>query len=121
MLLRRLILFSLFSVIGISISFAQKDLEQITTEAELKQFILATSPSEDAFVALQRLARPYIDKKDCDGAVNIFLKYRDRFPAMSERIQKIIELLKAPSQNLEVTNIEIINTDAGEYFPVITI
>jgi len=58
------------------ICFGQRDLETITSEEELKQFIYLTAPQEDAFVAVQRLAKPNIDKKDWDGAVKVFLNYR---------------------------------------------
>jgi len=103
------------------ISYSQRDLESVKSAAELKQFIIATAPSEDAFVAVQRLAKPYIDKKDWTGAANFFEKYSGMFPQMSERFSKIINLLNAPSRNLEVTNIAAVNTKGGEYFPVITV
>src|SRR5260221_11484665 len=117
-LILSIILIFLFTA---KLSFAQRDLETITKPEELKQYIIVNAPSEDAFVAVQRLAAPFIDSKDWDGAVKVFENYRMSFPAMTERFDKITEMLKSPSQNLEVTNLEIINTEAGEYFPVITI
>ena len=104
-----------------SLAYAQRDLENIKSDEELRQYVNAMAPSEDAFVAVQMLAKPFIDKKDWDGAAKVFTKYRQWFPQMFLRFDKIIELLMAPSENLEVTNLEAINTDAGEYFPVITI
>jgi outer membrane protein OmpA-like peptidoglycan-associated protein len=101
--------------------YAQRDLETITSEEELKQYIFQLAPSEDAFVALQRLAASYIDKKDWTGAVKLFQKYQEWFPESSARFQQIEELLSAPSQNLVTTNIENVNTKDNEYFPVITI
>jgi outer membrane protein OmpA-like peptidoglycan-associated protein len=101
--------------------FAQRDLENITSEEELKQYIYSVAPAENAFVAVQRLAKPYIDNKDWDGAVKVFEKYKGWFPEMYDRFEKIIELLKAPPQNLEVKNLSNINTEASEYFPVVTI
>ncbi len=101
--------------------FAQKDLENVRSAEELQQYIYAVAPQENAFVAVQRLAKPYIDSKDWKGAVNLFIKYRDMFPAMSDRIKKIIQLLNSPDQNLAVTNLSNINTKGSEYFPVITI
>ena len=102
-------------------AFGQRDLEEITSDEELKQYIYATAPDEDAFVALQRLASPYIEKKDWKGAVKVFQKYREWFPEMFARIQNIIDILNAPSQNLITTNIEAVNTKADEYFPVISV
>src|SRR3970040_2087867 len=92
-----------------TLSFAQRDLETITSEEELKQFIYLTAPQEDAFVAVQRLAKPFIDKKNWDGAVKIFLNYREWFIDDITRTDKIIELLRTPVQNLEVINIETVN------------
>src|SRR5688572_29089249 len=82
--------------------FAQRDLETIKTPEELKQYIYATAPSEDAFVAVQMLAKPYIDKKDWAGAVKIFSEYREWFIENVTRTDKIIELLNAESKNLEI-------------------
>lgn len=101
--------------------FAQRDLETIKTPEELKQFIYLTAPQEDAFVAVGRLAKPYVDKKDWQGAIKIFSDYREWFIEDVTRTDKIIELLNAPVQNLEVVNIETINTKKSEYFPVLTI
>ncbi len=101
--------------------FAQRDLETIKTPEELKQYIYLTAPNEDAFVAVQMLAKPYIDKKDWNAAIKIYLDYREWFIDDVTRTDKIIELLNAPVQNLEVTNLETINTTKSEYFPVLTI
>ena len=100
---------------------SQRDLETITSEADLKQFIFATAPSEDAFVAVQRLAAPFIDKKDWAGAVKLFAKYSEYFPEDRLRFDQIIELLKTPSQDLITRNISVVNTPGDEYFPVISV
>ena len=73
--------------------YSQKDLETCTSDYELRQFIYATSPHEDAFVAVQRLAATFIDKEDWDGAVSVLNKYMDRFPDMQVRFLNIIDLL----------------------------
>jgi outer membrane protein OmpA-like peptidoglycan-associated protein len=104
-----------------SFLFAQRDLETITSPEELKQYIYQVAPKEDAFVALQRLAKPFIEKKDWNGAVKIFKEFQQWFLDDFTRIQKIIDLLEAPAQNLEIINIETINTKKSEYFPVLTI
>lgn len=101
--------------------FSQRDLETITSPEDLEQFIYYTAPSEDAFIAVQRLAKPYIDKKDWKGAIEVFNDYKDRFLDKFNRTEKIIELLNTPSQNLQITNIESVNSSKGEYFPVLTI
>ncbi len=121
MALRLLIILIFLSSAFTTLIYAQRGLENLKTEEEFKQFVIATAPSEDAFVAVQLIAKPFIDKKDWDGAIKVFTKYRPSFPQLNDRFDKIIELLKAPSQNLEITNIEAINTEGGEYFPVVTI
>jgi len=118
-ILRLILIFALpFLTINI---YSQRDLETITSDEELKQFIYLTAPQEDAFVAVQRLAKKYIDKKDWEGAEKVFRNYREWFIDYVTRTDKIIELLKATAQNLEITNIETINSAKGDYFPVISI
>jgi len=101
--------------------FAQRDLETITSPDELRQYILYTAPSEDAFVAVQRLAAPYIESKDYNGAMKVYLEYRDLFIEKFDRTDKIISLIGAMEQGLTVTNIETVNTKKSEYFPVLSI
>ncbi len=121
--MKRLIKIFLFVIFIVSAGslYSQRDLETITSEEDLKQFIYQTSPSEDAFVALQRLAAFYLDKKDFNGAAKLFKKYWEWFPEEIPRLQLIDELLNAPVQNLVTADIENINTRADEYFPVISI
>lgn len=119
--MRTIIKITLFIILPCSSIFSQRDLETIKSEEELKQYIFQTAPAEDAFVALQRLAKPFIDKKDWNSAVKIFQTYREWFIEKVDRTDRIIELLEAASQDLEVTNIESINTPKSEYFPCLTI
>ncbi len=119
-MIRLLIILLLLPLISKNI-FSQRDLESIKTPEELKQFIYLTAPQEDAFVAVQRLAKPYVDKKDWTAAIKIFTDYREWFIEDITRTDKIIELLNATLQNLEVVNLETINTKKSEYFPVLTI
>ncbi|MGH2576035.1 MAG: hypothetical protein ACRDFC_10090, partial [Ignavibacteria bacterium] len=100
---------------------AQRDLETITSEEELKQYINAVAPEEDAFVAVQRLAASHLENKNWKVATKIFERYRELFPNMILRFDEIINLLNTPSQNLTLTNISGVNTEADEYFPVLTI
>lgn len=101
--------------------YSQRDLETITSTEELRQYILFTAPSEDAFVAVQRLAKPFIEAKDYNGAMKVFLEYRDRFIEQFDRTDKIIAILGAMEEGLRVTNIETVNTKKSEYFPVLSI
>jgi outer membrane protein OmpA-like peptidoglycan-associated protein len=112
---------SFFLILLFVSSYAQKDLENITTREELIQYINAIAPDEDAFVALQMLARDYIDNKNWLGAAELFNKYRSFFPEMGDRFDKIISLLKASSQELKAVNLTGVNTGADEYFPTVSI
>lgn len=117
----RITIITLFLILATTPLFSQRDLETITSPEDLEQFIYYTAPSEDAFIAVQRLAKPYIDKKDWKGAIEVFNDYKDRFLDKFLRTEKIIELLNAPTQNLQITNLETVNSSKGEYFPVLTI
>lgn len=101
--------------------YAQRDLETITSPEELIQYIHATAPSEDAFVALQRLAKPYIDKKDWNAAMKVFMDYRDYFIEQFVRTDNILSLLGAYEEGMLVENIESVNTKKSEYFPSLSI
>lgn len=118
--MKRIYLIILLSTISCKL-FAQRDLETITSPEELKQYIIQNAPSEDAFVAVQRLAKPYIDKKDWNGAIKVFMDYRDLFIEQFDRSDKIITLLGTYEEGLNVENIEPLNTKKSEYFPVLTI
>lgn len=104
-----------------SVLFAQKDLENCTTDDDLIQYIHFNAPSEDAFVAVQRLAASSIDKKDWINAVALFEKYKSSFPLIHERFERIVALLRVPTENLITENISDVNTEGDEYFPVISI
>ncbi len=119
--MRILILITVLYFIPFSVLYSQRDLETIRSEEELKQFIYLTAPQEDAFVAVQRLAMPFIEKRNWAGAIKIFQTYREWFIEKVDRTDRIIELFQAEDKQLEVTNIESINTAKSEYFPTLTI
>jgi len=84
-------------------------------------FIEKYKPDEMAFVAVQHLAKPYLDEKDWQGAASVFQKYKTYFPVIEERFNKIIDLLKTSEKNLIVNNLGAsINSKRGEYSPIIS-
>lgn len=92
-----------------------------TTPELLAAFVDKNAPDELAFVAVQRLARPAIDGHGWPAAIEIFEKYRDKFPSHKDRIKAIIAILEAPEEELVVANLGGgVNTGAGEYSPVIS-
>lgn len=92
-----------------------------TTPELLTAFIDKNAPAELAFVAVQHLARPAIDGHDWPAAIEIFEKFRDKFPTHKDRLNTIIAILEAPEEELTVANLGGgVNSGAGEYSPVIS-
>ncbi|MEN8135584.1 MAG: OmpA family protein [Thermodesulfobacteriota bacterium] len=91
------------------------------TSKQLAAFVVKYAPTELAFVALQRLARPAIDARNWSAAVKVFDKYRDKFSYYSDRINAIISILEASGEVRKVVNLGGgINTAEGEYSPIIS-
>ncbi|MBS1904343.1 MAG: OmpA family protein [Bacteroidetes bacterium] len=116
------VLFLLCSAISAT---AQIDISSPPTTKTIpafEQFIEANAPSEDAFVAVQRLAYWPIKQERWDEAVTIFRKYEDRFPSMRERFEKIIHILQAPSEHLVLTNLgPSVNSAKEEFSPTLSV
>lgn len=103
-------------------AFAQTQIDD-DQEPEYYQNILKIyAPSEDAFIALQRLAKPYLDKKDWKKAVDVFTENKSKFHSdIQERIDKIIAVLLAPEEGIIMINLGgNINSQQHEYCPVIS-
>jgi outer membrane protein OmpA-like peptidoglycan-associated protein len=104
-----------------SILLSQTQTCDITEKDQLEYIIKIYAPEEDAFIAVQKLTRNLINKRDFRGAANIYETYRNKFPALKDRIDKIVALLLAPEKNIKMTNIGgAINTQFPEYGPVLT-
>ncbi len=100
------------------------DLTQFCTPETFTQYdryILKNCPDEGAFVAVQRVAAPYIRDRQWDQAAEVFKRYQPLFPAMAGRFEKIIDLLLAPEEGLMVTNLgSDINSSASDFLAVPT-
>lgn len=91
---------------------------QPDTKGIYHEFITKFAPSEDAFVAVQRLADEYIIKKDWDSAAYVYDYYRPYFPDSRYRFEKIIQLLKTQTPGVIATNLgPAINTKMDEWDP----
>ena len=95
------------------------------TEAEQSgnydAFIEKYNPCELAFVAVERLAAPFIARKDWPAAIEVFEKYKGDFPNMNRRFDAIIATLAAPAEGLAVENLgRGVNTKEGEFRPVLS-
>ncbi len=81
--------------------------------------IRVKAPDEEAFIALQRMTELDIDMENYDQAISTYKKYRNLFPKMGRRIDKIINLLLEPKKKLIVNNLgPEINTQFTETVPV---
>ncbi|MGA2298486.1 MAG: OmpA family protein [FCB group bacterium] len=82
-------------------------------------FINENAPSEDAFIAVQRIAEPYIKKKEWQKAIDVYKAFKPDFPDMGKRFDKIIAILEAPEEHLTAINLGTgVNTKAPEYTPI---
>jgi outer membrane protein OmpA-like peptidoglycan-associated protein len=122
------LLFFLVLCIGFVIGCSNRfDLTKAPTSGnrhEYELLINSNAPSNEAFIALQRLTEPYLNQKDWVNVISTYQQYNDLFPgsAMQKKIQKIIGILEAEEEGLLLTNLEFsINTAADEYSPVLSL
>lgn len=96
--------------------------EPVTWEMEeLERYAKRRAPGEDAFIAVQRIAEPFIKAKEWEKAAKVFEKYRPFYGAMDERFAGILSILNASAESLQVTNLGAgINTKGDEGFPATT-
>jgi outer membrane protein OmpA-like peptidoglycan-associated protein len=112
-----LMIAALFSACSLS-----KDVFQMEEPDDYSAYIEKWAPSEDAFISVQRLAKPSIDAKDWDAAVAVFEKYRSRFPGMQSRFDQIVAVLRAPTFDVKLANLgNNINTRFDEIKPSVTV
>lgn len=94
---------------------------ELDTRSIYHNFILKNAPSEDAFVAVQRLTDTYVSRKFWDSALFVYEYYRPYFPPSQRRFEKIIEILNAPMENLAIRNLgNMVNTRGNEWDPTPT-
>ena len=95
------------------------------SEQNLKKYVEKFAPTGYGFWLLKQMTRPYIEKKDWESAINIYLKYRDIYELQREDIDKIIGILSEPNPP-SFSNVqrlpEQINSPVylNDYAPVIT-
>ena len=103
----------------------QVHLTQQATPAEASwydSFIRVNAPSEDAFLAVQRLAGMYVEQKQWKEAADVYRKYQHLFPAMGDRFNSSIKILESPEEDSKIQDAGLgVNTQrGGEYVPVPT-
>ena len=94
-------------------------------DAEDKRFVeyIDIHPNtETAFRAVQKLAGVFIKYKDWKKGIEVFEKYRPKFPDFNERIDKIEEILNAPEEGVIIENLgKEVNSEYNDYFPIINL
>lgn len=110
------------AVTGEALTPIDAEFRAAATPEDFDKFIEKYAPTTLAFVAVQRLARPAIDARNWAGAIEVFEKYRSKFPYYNDRIDEIIAILEFPEEGLEVAaNLGGgVNTSQAEYSPVIS-
>jgi outer membrane protein OmpA-like peptidoglycan-associated protein len=82
------------------------------------EFIQEEAPKDDALFAIQRLADPYIARKDWDSAAIFYKYYKPFFTKKEKYFDTIINVLTAPEEGLIVRNLgDSINTKRSEWDP----
>ncbi|MFH1052286.1 MAG: OmpA family protein [bacterium] len=85
-------------------------------------YIEKNQGTESAFRAVQKLAGTFIQEKEWEKGIEVYEKYRIKFPDFSDRIDKIIELLKAKEEGVIIENLgTAINSVFNDYFPIINL
>ncbi len=83
-----------------------------------EMYIIENAPSRNAFIALQRLTAPYIDRKSWDTAIALYRSYQKFFPVMHNDFEEICSILSAGEENLILENlVPNINTALNEWDP----
>lgn len=84
-------------------------------------FIRSLAPLEIAFVAVKKMAVPQIQNRNRAGALGVYERYKSLFPEKANDFDKIISILKTPSDRLNIKNLgSEINTKRLEMAPVPT-
>ncbi len=85
---------------------------------EYHNIVLKTAPSEEAFVAVQKIAGYYIDIAYFDSAAIVYKGYKELFPKMEQRFDKIIDLLEREEKEIHPISFDSpLNTLANEWDP----
>jgi outer membrane protein OmpA-like peptidoglycan-associated protein len=109
------------STLFVSSCSLTSDLTKMEDPEDYEAYIAKWAPSEDAFLAVQRLAKPALDANDWNGAIAVFEKYRPSFPLMGDRFEKIVTVLREPSYDIELQNLRLLNSEMNEIKPSITV
>ncbi|HRP01115.1 MAG TPA: OmpA family protein [Candidatus Kapabacteria bacterium] len=92
-----------------------------TMVAIYDDYIKSNAPSDDSFVAIQRLTDNFIQQHKYEEAIKIYQSYLPLFSSKKNKFDTIINILRAKNQGLIVRNLgKIINTPYSEWDPTLT-
>ncbi len=92
-----------------------------TNKEDYKKFIKEAAPKETAFVALQRLLKEDLMAKNYSKALKTIAEFKPFFPKNDERILSLINILKAPTRQIQIKKLEGgINSKGEEFAPFIS-
>lgn len=113
---------TLFSLVILFSNLQSQTIVDEGNEPEYYQNIIKLyAPQEDAFIALQYLTQPYIEKRDWNRAIKIYNDHRKNFPHMGDRFDAIIKILTAKEEGIKMVNMGgNINSLYPEYGPVLS-
>ena len=81
-------------------------------------YIQSHSNTEKAFVAMQRLTDKFVDSLAWDSVAYVYNHFLPMFPSYQKRINKILDIIKAPAENLKISNLgPNINSPNDEWDP----
>jgi outer membrane protein OmpA-like peptidoglycan-associated protein/Tol biopolymer transport system component len=84
-------------------------------------YIFHNAPSDNAFVAVQRLLDKYIKKRDWDSALTIIDTYKVLFPNTKYKFEKLAEIINRPLEGITVRNLgNNVNTNRSEWDPTLS-
>jgi outer membrane protein OmpA-like peptidoglycan-associated protein len=100
---------------------AQIEIDDDRNQEYYANLVRLYAPSEDAFIALQRLIRPYIKRHEWGKAIQTLKDYQPKFPLMKDKIDSVIVILSAPEEGIKKYNMGgNINSLYPEYGPVVS-
>lgn len=111
----------LFLIFFSAKTYSQIEIEDGQNQEYYANLVKLYAPSEDAYIALQRLIRPYLNRREWSKAVQTLKDYQPRFTTMRDRIDTLIAILQAPEEGIKKYNMGgNINSLYPEYGPVIS-
>lgn len=85
----------------------------------LEEYVNKNAPSEDAFVAVQKIAGLNVNAREWDKSMEVYKKFKPKFPGMESRFDKIISNLNAKEEGIKPNKLpdEVNKPNTQSYIP----